>query len=514
VATGAAERGDEAALSATERAIAAGRFEAKKSGDTLRRRAARGTVISAVFLVAVNSIGFLKGFAVAALLVPSELGVWGLLTITLGTLLWLGQIGVDDKYIQQDHPDQEAAFQVAFTIQAMLCAAFFAFIFVAMPLFALAYGNWEILIPGYVLALGMPAIALQTPMWAYYRKMEFAKQRMLQAISPLVAAAVTIPLAIGGMGYWSLVVGTLAGSVAAAAAAVRASPYPIRLRYEKGSLREYATFSWPLLAQSASAVLAVQIAILVAERSAGTAAVGAIALASSLTVYANQVDALVVHAIYPTICAVKDRTDLLFEAFTKSNRMALLWSIPLGTGIALFADDLVHHLLGDKWGFAVFLIQVMAISAALYQIGFNWEAFYRARGDTRPIAVGGLVALACTVVIIAPLTIAEGLRGYAIGSAITVGVAIVLRTYYLARLFPALRIVSHSARAIAPTIPALAVVLLMRAAESAGRTAATALVEVAVFVAVTAVGTLVAERALVREFVDYFRRSSSPAAAG
>ncbi len=510
---GSADGAGTAPVSATERAVAEGRFEARGEGDTLRTRAARGTVVNVVFLVAVNLVGFLKGFVIAGFLAASEYGIWGLLTITLGTLLWLGQIGVDDKYIQQDHPDQEAAFQVAFTIQSMLCGAFMGLILVMMPLFALAYGNWEILIPGYVLALGMPAIALQTPMWAYYRKMEFAKQRMLQAINPLVAATVTIALAIAGFGYWSLVVGTLAGSFSAAAVAVWASPYKVRFRWERGKLREYASFSWPLLLQSASAVMAAQVAILVAERSLGTAAVGAIALASSMTVYANQVDDIVVHAIYPTICAVKDRTDLLFEAFTKSNRMALLWSIPLGTGLALFAPDIVHYLLGDKWEFAVTLIQVMAVSAAVYQIGFNWGAFYRARGDTRPIAVSGVVALICTLVFIAPLTILEGLDGYAIGAAISVAVAILVRTYYLARLFPALRIITHSARAIAPTIPALAAVLALRAAGD-GRSVATVAIEALVFVTIVAVGTLLSERELVREFAGYFRRKAHPAVAG
>jgi PST family polysaccharide transporter len=344
--------------------------------------------------------------------------------------------------------------------------------------------------------------------------MEFAKQRLLQAVNPLVTTAVTIALAIAGFGYWSLVGGTLAGSFALAAVAVVASPYKLRFRYERGRLREYSSFSWPLLLQSASAVLAAQVAILVAERSLGTAAVGAIALASSLTVYANQVDELVVHAIYPTICAVKDRTDLLFEAFTKSNRMALLWSVPLGTGLALFADDIVHELLGDKWGFAVALIQVMAVSAALYQIGFNWGAFYRARGETRPMAVAGVAALICTLVFVAPLTIMEGLDGYAIGSAITVAVAIMVRTYYLAKLFPALRIITHSARAIAPTVPALAAVLLIRAADDSGRGPAGAAVEAFVFVAVVVAGTLLAERALVREFVGYLRRPAQPAVTG
>ena len=36
---------------------------------------------------------------------------------------FLRSVGFNDKYIQQDHPDQEAAFQVAFTLQAFLCVS-------------------------------------------------------------------------------------------------------------------------------------------------------------------------------------------------------------------------------------------------------------------------------------------------------------------------------------------------------------------------------------------------------
>ena len=91
---------------------------------SLRRRAARGTVINAAFNVALQLLGFLKGWIVAGFLTATQYGVWGLLVISLGTLLWLAQIGIDDKYIQQDHPDQEKAFQLAFTLQCMLAGLF------------------------------------------------------------------------------------------------------------------------------------------------------------------------------------------------------------------------------------------------------------------------------------------------------------------------------------------------------------------------------------------------------
>ena len=38
------------------------------------------------------------------------------------------------------------------------------------------------------------------------------------------------------------------------------------------------------------------------------------------------------NTLYPAICAVRDRKDVLFEAFVKSNRLALMWALPFGFG--------------------------------------------------------------------------------------------------------------------------------------------------------------------------------------
>jgi polysaccharide transporter, PST family len=473
--------------------------------EGLRQRAARGTVVNGVFLVGVNALGFLKGFVVAAFLPASDYGVWGLLVITLGTLIWIAQVGVDDKYIQQDDSDQEIAFQQAFTIQAAICGMFVLVVLVTMPLFALAYGTWEIVAPAYVLSLAMIGVALQTPLWAHYRRMDFVRQRTVQAFDPVVSFVLTVTLAIAGLGYWALVLGTLAGAWGAGIAALRSSPYPIKFRIRRGVLREYASFSWPLFVQGINGVLIAQIPVLIAQRHLGLAAVGAIALASTISLYAARVDEIVTHAIYPAVCAVKQRTDVLFETFTKSNRLALLWGVPCGVGIALFTNDLVHYVIGDRWVIAITAIQVFGLAAALNQIGFNWSVFYRARGETRPIAIASGIMLACVLAFTVPLIFVDGVDGFAIGMGVSALVMLIVRSLYLFRLFPTLNIVIHSARAIAPTVPAVVLVLAMRQLEGA-RTPAAAIVEVALFLAVVAGATLLFERALVREFVGYVRR--------
>lgn len=487
------------------------RFSALE-GQTLRTRAARGTVLNAAFVVAVNALGVVKGVAVAAYLGAAEYGVWGLVAVSLGTLLWLAQFGIDDKYIQQDHADQASAFKIAFTLQCMLAAGLMLAIAACLPVFALAYDRTEIILPGLALALAMPAAALQTPLWVFYRRLEFARQRKLQLFDPAVSFLVTVPLAAAGLGVWSVVVGTLAGSWVAAAVAVRASPYPLGLQYERGALREYASFSWPLVAGSASQVAVTQVPMVVASRALGLASVGALTLAGNMSQFTTRVDEIVTQTLYPAICAAKDRLDVLYESFVKSNRLALLWAVPCGVAVALFAEDLVRYVLGRQWEFAVGLIQVLALTAAMNQIGFNWSAFFRARGETRPIAVAGAALLVVAMGVAVPLLASEGLDAFAYGMALATAVHVAARLLYLARLFPALGVIGHVARGVAPTVPAAAAVMLVRTATE-GRGPGWALLELTVFGLVAVAATVLLERRLLGEAVGYLRRPRSQAGA-
>src|SRR4051794_830612 len=302
----------------------------------LRRLAARGTLVNGAFDVGLTSLGLVKGFVVAAFLTRSDYGIYGILAAALGTLLWLKQAGIGDRYVQQRDDDQEHAFQVAFTLELALSAAFTVVVLVAVPLITLLYGEEQLLAPGLVLSVAVMGVALQTPVWPYYRSMDFVRQRVLQSVDPLVSFVVTVVLAALGAGYWALVVGIVAGSLSGGLVAVLASPFPLRLRWERGAVRSYARFSWPLMVAGLAGVVIAQSATLVSEIKLGLAGVGSVALASSIIAYTGRVDQVVTNTLYPAICAVRDRREALVEAFLKSNRLALSFGLPFGIGLALF----------------------------------------------------------------------------------------------------------------------------------------------------------------------------------
>jgi O-antigen/teichoic acid export membrane protein len=478
-----------------------------RSGGSLRTLAAGGVMINAVFSIGIQGLSLLRGFVVAAFLAPSDYGVWSLIVVGFLTLGVLKQVGIVDKYIQQDDPDEEVAFQKAFTLEAMLSAGFLVLLAAFTPVLAVIDNAPAIVAPALVSLLAVPANVLQTPIWAFTRDMDFKRQRTLGSVDPVVGAIVTIGLAIAGTGYWAFAIGNAAGAWAGALAIVPNSPYRLRFRYDRGTARQYVRFSTPILISNLSTIILLQGTILVARSTVGIAGVGAFSLANSIRNYTEFADGIISSTMYPAVCAVKDRTDLMFESFVKSNRLALIWGFPVGVGVTLFAADLVHFALGNQWAYAIIVFQAVGLSCALGHVAFNWDDYIRARGETKPIAQYAWLGLLGWLLGPIPGLIIDGLHGYAIGLVGATLFHVGLRAYLLRGIFPAFTVIPHALRAIGPSLPALALVLAIRPLEGGPRTGLVAVAEIGVFLGTLAIGTWLAERTLLSEAVGYLKRA-------
>jgi lipopolysaccharide exporter len=483
------------------------------AGTGLRIRAARGTIVNAVFLTGINTLALIRGFLVAGFLTTTQYGVWGTVLVVLATLALLRQIGIGDKYIEQDEPDQERAFRKAMTFELGLSVVAFLGGLALVPLLAAVLDRSEIIAPALVSLLVVPAYALQAPLWIFYREMDFVRQRKLQAVDPVLGFVIAVALLIAGAGYWALIIGIVCGAWIGALVSLRASPYRFGFAFDRATLRAYASFSWPLLLAGGAAVVVGQGLLIVGEATLGLGGVGIIALASVISQYSDRADQAITQTIYPTICAVKDRADLLYEAFVKSNRLALMWGAPFGFGLALFAEDLVQFAIGERWRPGIGLMQAIGVAVAVHQIGFNWDAFYRALNRTKPVGVAAGIAIVAFCAITLPLLATEGLRGLALATLLVEGVNFAVRMFFLRRLFPTFRYLRHTARALLPCVPAVGIVFALRLAFGEEGSLLAALAMVALYITVTLAATALLERKLLREIIAYLRRRPGAGAA-
>lgn len=482
-----------------------------EASSGLRHHAARGMLINSAFMVGIAGLALVQRLIVSRVLGPSRYGLWSVVLLAVLTVLFLKNAGIGDKFVQQSEADQERAFQKAFTIDLALALGCVAFALVALPAFALVYGRPALIAPGLVLSLAIVGNSLQAPVWIHYRNMEFARQRLLLAVDPGVTFLVTVALALAGAGVWSLVIGAVVGAFCGGAVALALSPYRPGLVWDRAAVREYFSFSWPVVVANGSGMLIAQAAQVSATRIAGLGAAGGVGVASNISGFADGVDGIVSQALYPAICAARDRPQVLYESFVKSNRLALLWGMPFGLGVAVFSPDIVHYVIGDRWRFATTAIAAFALVAAFDQLGFNWTAFLRALDLTRPMAILSGVQVVMFFAVALPLFAVFGLTGFAAGWVVVGAATVMTRTYYLRRLFPQFRMLRHTARAALPCLPAVAAVLALRALFPSGGAVA-ALAQLAVFVVLTVAASVAGERALLTEMIGYLRVRRAPVA--
>jgi O-antigen/teichoic acid export membrane protein len=481
-------------------------------GLTLRQFAAHGVIVNSAFDVLVGGLGLIRGIALAAILSRSDYGIWGILVATLGVLARLKLIGINDKYVQQNEGDQELAFQKAFTLELAMSLGAMVVVAGAVPIVALIYGHWSLLAPGLVLVSVLLADAMQSPMWIYYRRMEFVRQRWQTVVEPAVGLVLAVTLALLGLGYWALAIGVTAGAWSGALVAVVMSPYKLRWRYDRGALKIYGAFGWPILAGTVSSIVLANGAVLATNIHLGLKGVGALAVCANITAFTTRVDDLVANTIFPAICAIQDRLELLRESFVKTNRLALLWAMPFGIGVALFAPDLIRFVIGEKWARApapaTTLLEIYGVVAALNHIGFNWDDYYRARGTTKPVLVATVAPAFISLLVGVPLLFDIGLTGLAIGVAVGALVAVLIRAIYVRRLFDGFAFIAHAWRAILPTLPAAIIVLIISTVISGHKTLLEALGELVVYGIAVLAGSWLFERELILELIAYARRPS------
>jgi O-antigen/teichoic acid export membrane protein len=480
----------------------------------VRRHLADGMIVTSAFQIGVVALSALRGVIVAALITRSDYGLWGLVGFTLWAALALkNQFGANDKYIQQSDENQEQAFQRAFTVELIFVAATAPAAAGVAVLITEISGKSAVLAPSLAMLLLLPSVALQFPLAIFYRQLDYRRLRRLQLVDPVLGLVVTITLAVLGAGYWSFVAGVLAGSWGNTVVVLRACPYRLALRYERGTLRTYVGFSGPLLITALAVLAMFQVIYLVGVGAIGLAGLGAFTLAGNLLQFTDQADGIVTGTLYPAVCAVRDRLGLLSEIFIKSNRLSLMWAVPFGVGLALFASDLVYFGLGDRWLPAIPVLQIMGVVTAVHHVGYNWSAFLKARSITWPMAVAAVIETAVVIGAGVPLMYSSGIVGLAYAFALGEAVSLLIRSFVLERFFEGVQILPHLLRAFAPTVVAALPVLCLRALAGPEHGLAAALGVFVFYIALTALATLALERPLLLEAFGYLSRRTRPAVA-
>lgn len=457
----------------------------------MAHRTVRAVAWNYASFVAGKALAFLATAVLARLLTPADFGVVGLATLVVSFLDASKGLGLGAALIQR-RESTEAIGEVAstaFTLNLGFAVLLTSLAFASAP-FAGGFFAEPRVVPllravslGFVLnALGTVHVVL------LQRELQFHRKLIPDLGRTLTKGVVSVGLALAGTGAWALVVGQLAGAVAATALAWTVFPWRPALRVDRREVRALLGFGTTLSAQEAVFTLWSNADYLVVGKVLGPASLGLYTLAYRLP------ELLVLNALwvlaavlFPAYARLQHDPAALRTAFLSTARYILLAVTPVSVGLMIAAEVVVRVAFGDAWLAAVPAVRLHALFALILSVGYHAGDVYKATGRVDVLLKLGLFHSA----VLLPLLFAAAPHGIvAVAAAHVVAVA----CYRAVDLFVASRVLGISVRDIVrPVVPSLtgAVALAVLAVPALRLTAsAPDLVRLAAVVASGAAGYL------------------------
>lgn len=341
------------------------------AGGAITARIVSGASLAIVGNLVVRLIGIASLAALGRLLLPADFGIVAIALIVVSLSEALMNRQWDLALIRTTDPTPRH-YATAFTLSAGWGLLAGTLVFLSAEPVAAAMGEPGVAPVLRVMALAPVLDGLRNPRFVdFERSLAFRPEILTTLTAKGLQTAVAILLALLLRNHWAMVAGTLAFSASRSALTHVLRPWTPRL-----SLAEWRSFvgfgGWLSATGLVGFVMTRSDTALVGSR-LGTAEVGVYNLGWELAQMATAYIAdPLARTVYPGLSAVSADRPRMVRAYLRAQETLLGLVLPLGTGAALLAPEIVAILLGPGWEGAVpvlaALTPALALSGAVYPV--------------------------------------------------------------------------------------------------------------------------------------------------
>ena len=360
----------------------------------LARRAAGGAFWVLVAYAAGRMLGFGTNIVLARLLTPTDFGLVSFAMILIGAFLLLQDLGVGPALVYSRR-DISAVGGTALTLNLVTAVGLFLLTLLGSSLYA-AFGQSEtIAIIVVCLAFGLVITAAGSVQSALLTKELAFRQKLIPDVLPLIASGcVSIGMALGGAGVWSLVLGYLAKNLTTTVLLWCLSSMRPRLTFDWAIARELLGYGRHVSLSAVVGFAVMNIDYLIIGRSLGAGPLGLYTLAFMIgTLPSTLIGQQIATAIFPAYARIRHSLSDLQRLFGTVFAASSALSIALGAAVFVGAPTIVGPVLGTKWLGIAGALQILAIFGTLRAIEFTFSPLYRAIGRPEIMWASSLLRL-------------------------------------------------------------------------------------------------------------------------
>ena len=319
----------------------------------------------------------------ARLLLPSEFGLVAMVLVFTHFAKMLADFGLAPAIVQSKEISEEqlsSLFWLNMLFGVLLCGLGI----LLAPLIAAFYGEPDLVVLTYGLALGFVFGALGIVPSALIRKqMRFRVFSLITLTSVLLASISAIASAIYGLGAWALVVEALVRSLLASLLYLRYGRWRPRLVFHGRSIVPMIRYGLGYVGYSIINYWAKHVDNLLVGKLLGSESLGFYSEAyKMMRMPVTQVMGSLTGVMFPALSAIQDDHERCKAVYLKTMSMLSLATFPMAIGMLVLAEPLIFTFLGDQWGQAVPILQILAITgvSSTYSNPTGW--LYKSQGRT------------------------------------------------------------------------------------------------------------------------------------
>ena len=201
------------------------------------------------------------------------------------------------------------------------------------------------------------------------REMRFATQARIDLTALAAGSAVGIITAFLGWRYWSLVAAGLVNSIVGATSVLLAVPWSPGPPRRGVGVRSMLRFGGLSTCSGVLVFLAWNADNILVGRFWGTHALGLYGRAYQLaTLPVEQLTSTLHGVAISGLSAIQDDTERLSRSFLRGYSLLLSATIPIALACPLFANEIIHVLLGEKWTDAAPIFQLLAPTSLVFAL--------------------------------------------------------------------------------------------------------------------------------------------------
>lgn len=368
--------------------------------------------------------------AVIRILEPGDYGLFAMTSVVLVFMNFLNGYGFVSSLIQSESIEPiriRQAFGLLLLINGALALIQ---LLVAAPLAAAYYREplvaemlrWQALI-----YLSTPFLILPEAMMT--RDLQFRKPAIINLVTALVGAAVSLVLALKGFGVWTLVFAPIAMFWCRALLLTVSTRFLVRPSFDFRGAGEMFGFGMALLAAQAFFIVQSQSDIFIAGRHFDTHDLGLYAEALFLTqLFAVKFVPPLNEVAFPAYARLQGNRAALTSGFLKAVRLIMLVACPLYLGMAISAGPFVETVMGPKWLEAAPLVATLALAMPFVTLQILFAPALNALGLPRltlHLTIAGAIIMPAVYL----LAVRHGAQGLAAGWLVSVPLLLALTIY-------------------------------------------------------------------------------------